>query len=111
SYCITDTDGSGTLSTQELNRALQLLGYDGLDKDTASLVRLIDQDRSGVMDWEEFRTLLVTKVVEESNQVEVDFTFAMLDLNGDGNIDAHEVKTLLMHAGEKLRESEADDLV
>jgi hypothetical protein len=41
----------------------------------------------------------------------VDFTFKMMDLNGDGNIDAKEVKTLLMHAGEQLSEEEADDLV
>mmetsp|Transcript_34497 Transcript_34497/g.86009 ORF Transcript_34497/g.86009 Transcript_34497/m.86009 type:complete len:295 (+) Transcript_34497:264-1148(+) len=106
-----DSDGSGTLSLDELDRALKLMGYDGTDDDTAELVRLIDEDGSGVIEWEEFRTLLVTKVVEESNQVEVDFTFAMLDLNGDGNIDPREVKTLLMRAGEKLSEAEADDLV
>ncbi|KAG8465892.1 hypothetical protein KFE25_005462 [Diacronema lutheri] len=106
-----DQDNSGTLSLQEIGRALKLLGYDGGDEDTAELVRLIDEDGSGVIEWEEFRTLLVTKVVEESNQVEVDLTFSMLDLNGDGDIDANEVKQLLMHAGEKLSEAEADDLV
>lgn len=106
-----DTDGSGTLSLQELDRALKLLGYESGDEDTAELIRLIDADGSGVIEWEEFRTLLVTKVVEESNQVEVDFTFAMLDLNGDGHIDAKEVQALLMHAGERLSEAEAADLV
>lgn len=35
----------------------------------------------------------------------------MLDINGDGNIDANEAKAFLMHAGEKLSEAEADDLV
>ncbi|KAJ1622362.1 hypothetical protein T492DRAFT_557252, partial [Pavlovales sp. CCMP2436] len=57
-----DADASGTLSLDELDRALKLLGYDGSDDDTAELVRLIDADGSGVIEWEEFRTLLVTKV-------------------------------------------------
>jgi len=105
-----DSDGSGSLSLAELDKALRLLGYEN-DEDTAELVRLIDKDGSGQIEWEEFRSLMVTKVVEESNEVEMDFTFDMLDLNGDGDISGDELKALLMHRGEKLSAAEADDLV
>lgn len=176
-----DADGSGSLSLEELDKALKLLGYEN-DEDTAELVRLIDKDGSGVIEWEEFRTLMVTKVVEESNEVEVrararglaprepppagptrlsphlsraahahcaretrirahvcaratgartpllhsthrcrarvclarrqmDLTFEMLDLNGDGDISGDELKALLMHRGQALSAAEADDLV
>ena len=49
-----DTDKSGTITTDEMQRNLAVLGLD-VDEDTSSLlVESIDRDRSGDIDVHEF---------------------------------------------------------
>lgn len=66
-----DTDHSGTMSLEELSRALTLLGFDGSEEGTGEFARQIDADGSGVIDTEEFMQVLVQKVIAESNRAEV----------------------------------------
>ena len=53
-FRVIDTDKSGTITTDEMQRNLAVLGLD-VDEDTSSLlVESIDRDRSGDIDVHEF---------------------------------------------------------
>ena len=49
-----DFDASGTISTGEVQKLLQMLGFAAGPQEVAKLVKEIDKDASGEIDFEEF---------------------------------------------------------
>jgi uncharacterized membrane protein YphA (DoxX/SURF4 family) len=53
---VADKDGNGTLDPDELKEALEALGFVATsDKDVAKIVKKMDKDKNGMVDFEEFR--------------------------------------------------------
>ena len=49
-----DVDGSGTISTVEVQKLLHMLGFAAGSQEVVRLVKDIDRDGSGEIDFEEF---------------------------------------------------------
>merc|ERR1711937_953495 len=52
-----DTDGSGTIETQELKIAMRALGFEPKQEEIDKMVRDVDDDGSGSVDFPEFLDL------------------------------------------------------
>eukprot|EP00930_Biecheleria_cincta_P025609 TRINITY_DN18204_c0_g1_i1.p1 TRINITY_DN18204_c0_g1~~TRINITY_DN18204_c0_g1_i1.p1 ORF type:complete len:634 (+),score=116.70 TRINITY_DN18204_c0_g1_i1:48-1949(+) len=66
-----DADGGGSISTQEVGDVMKSLGHDVPDEAVQYVIRTIDADKSGEIDFDEFCTLM-GKMLGPDGQVDVD---------------------------------------
>jgi calcium-dependent protein kinase len=92
-----DTDNSGTLSRDELTRGFHNLysnEIEDIDAEVDRIMRQVDTDKSGEIDYSEFvaasmnRTKLLSKERLEA-------AFKAFDVDGSGTITADELKAML----------------
>lgn len=61
---------------------------------TDKLFEMVDSDNSGVMDFSEFISILITYCIFDQDDI-LRFAFSCFDKDGSGQIDSEEVKTLV----------------
>lgn len=123
-----DSNGDGKITLTEMYRALQLLQR-GVPLDTLeSIFRWLDKDNSGALEWPEFIRWLsesedsAEATREEEQQVQHPAfsqeqvsryrgLFNELDRDGDGRVDAQELRTLFLRAGETVTEEEVREFI
>ncbi len=54
-----DSDHNGTICTSELGRMFLELGYKTTEEELKQLIAMVDEDKSGTLDLDEFMTLIV----------------------------------------------------
>ena len=60
-FDVIDKDGSGTISVQELQTLMQVLGHTLTDEQSALAMSVLDADGSGFVDWAEFLHAIANK--------------------------------------------------
>lgn len=127
-----DADKSGSISAKELQQLLAALGEPSTLANAQELVRQVDADGSGQVEFDEFLQLLSNQrhrnryaapldlavlVFSPSELENLKRQFMRLDLDGSGAIDEHELAALVQKLGRKagefdlqamLREVDAD---
>jgi centrin-1 len=63
-----DTDGSGTISTEELRKALQNLGIDARNQTLLNMMADLDKDRSGSIDFDEFISMMTAQMSDTDSR-------------------------------------------
>jgi centrin-1 len=63
-----DTDGSGTISTEELRKALQNLGIDARNQTLLNMMSDLDKDRSGSIDFDEFISMMTAQMSDTDSR-------------------------------------------
>jgi Ca2+-binding EF-hand superfamily protein len=95
-----DKDGNGSIEMKELQYVLKRLGVEPTTQEVKEMLDMIDTDRSGTIEFPEFLNMLCTAEQEAVDpQQEVEETFKVFDINGDGFISATEFKSVLTQIG------------
>eukprot|EP00958_Prasinococcus_capsulatus_P014911 scaffold1574_cov373-Prasinococcus_capsulatus_cf.AAC.17 len=86
-----DTDGSGTITMDELAHGLRQMDCTLAESQIAEVMQQVDFDGNGVIDHDEFiaATLHLNKLTEEANLMNA---FRAFDADGDGVITLDELK-------------------
>ncbi|KAG6959480.1 hypothetical protein JG688_00010049 [Phytophthora aleatoria] len=116
-----DTDSSGSINASELHKLFINLGEQLTLNNVRELIKAVDSDGNGEVDFDEFLHLL--RKQQDKNQYSASLTLALLfgpkeltklkqqfmilDLDGSGAIDEHELQQLVKKLG---RRAEAFDL-
>ena len=66
------------------------------------MVNSIDVDGNGVINFIEFVRLMISKARNQDSEEELREAFRVFDRNGDGFVNAAELRHVLTHIGEKL---------
>eukprot|EP01070_Trichotokara_eunicae_P008135 Trichotokara_eunicae@DN5648_c0_g1_i3.p1 len=107
-FTLFDSDGNGTIDAADLAKLLRSMGEAPSDDEITELVHFIDADGSGEIDFEEFMTIMSTRIKDNDVEEEMRAAFSVFDSDGDGWITPQE----LHHALEKtLKESLTHDEV
>lgn len=93
-----DEDRSGTISAQEMKRALQTMGNKIPDVQLAELMKVADQNGDGMIDWQEFLAATVHVNKLENDDI-IMRAFKKFDRDGDGAIRPDEVAEVLKDQG------------
>lgn len=95
-----DTDGSGTITLEELKVGLDRHGAHMAKSEVEALIATVDVQGDGTLDYEEFlaATVAMSKLESEENLVKA---FADIDADGSGFITSDELAAKLVELGMK----------
>lgn len=100
-----DTDGSGLISRKELRDVMLSLGQNPSDGEVRDLINEVDIDRSGAIDFDEFKTLMIAQLGDHQSRLEL--AFGAFDENGDGLISVADMSAVMGKYGLTDQELEA----
>merc|ERR1719463_552066 len=98
-FSLFDKEGSGNITMEELGTAMRALGQDLSDIELEAMVSELDDDSSGTVSFQEFLMLMGKKMAAEANEQEYIEAFKVFDKNGDGTVDATELRYMMQHHG------------
>ncbi|CAA0839277.1 Calcium-dependent protein kinase 11 [Striga hermonthica] len=103
-----DTDGSGTITFDELKEGLKRVGSDLMESEIKDLMSAADIDNSGTIDYGEFlaATVHMNKLEREENLVSA---FSFFDKDGSGYITIDELQQACKEFG--LSELHLDEMI
>jgi Ca2+-binding EF-hand superfamily protein len=111
-FLIFDRDGDGTITTKELGAVMRNLGQTPTDSQVADMIQEVDADNSGSIDFQEFCTLMARKskgpAISEEDLIKA---FSVMDRDGNGFIDAKELRHVLSNLGETVNEDEINEIM
>ncbi len=106
-FSIFDTDNSGAISSAELGQVLHSLGQSLNPTQLRDLIKEVDTDRSGSIEFEEFKTLMIAKQGDRQSRLEL--AFSIFDKDNSGHITADEMQSVMSQFG--LTDEELNALV
>ena len=85
-------DGSGTISTKELLPVMRSMGQNPTEDEVLNLVIEFDVNGDGTIDFDEFLEMMRKQAEQQDNSAELREAFKIFDRDGNGYIDAAELK-------------------
>ncbi|KAI8597479.1 putative calmodulin [Dissophora ornata] len=110
-FSLFDKDGDGTITTKELGTVMRSLGQNPTEADLQDMVNEVDADGNGTIDFPEFLTMMARKMVDTDSEEEIKEAFKVFDKDGNGFISAAELRHVLTNLGERLTDSEVDEMI
>ncbi len=102
-----DADGSGGVSAEELGQVMQSLGQSPTETELRDMIKEVDVDLSGTIDFDEFKVLMLSQQGDRKSRLKL--AFSIFDENGSGQITADEMRNVMSQFG--LTEKELDEIV
>jgi Ca2+-binding EF-hand superfamily protein len=96
-FSVFDTDNSGAISAIELGQVLKSLGQSLSSTELRDLIKEVDIDRSGSIEFDEFRTLMIAKQGDRQSRLEL--AFSIFDKDRSGHITADEMRSVMSQFG------------
>ena len=104
---------SGTIESHELRHVMGELGEQPTDEELEDMIRAVDLNGDGEIDFEEFISLMRLRMDERQRDPEEDLrdAFNMFDADRSGFIDRDEVRALMKKLAQTLTEEEIDAIM
>ena len=106
-FGVFDADGNGEISAEELAQVMQALGLAPSVIDLRALIREVDVEGSGTVDFEEFKALMIAQ--RGDNQSRLKLAFSIFDQDNSDRITAEELKNVMGRFG--LSEAELATMI
>uniref|UniRef100_A0A6N2LFC9 EF-hand domain-containing protein n=1 Tax=Salix viminalis TaxID=40686 RepID=A0A6N2LFC9_SALVM len=106
-FFMIDRDADGVFHYN--GRTAQVVGWTPT-KEVQEMIRDVDLEGNGTMDFEEFLIVMGRKQKENVAE-ELQEAFKVFDRNQDGYISANELRQVMMNLGERLTEEEAEQMI
>ncbi|CAL9124399.1 unnamed protein product [Musa acuminata var. zebrina] len=126
-FCLFDKDGDGCITLEELGTVIKSLGQNPSEEELHEMIREVDSDGNGTIEFGEFLNLMSRKVksfeyggqfdrscssLQETNvEEELKEAFKVFDKDQNGYISASELRNVMMNLGEKLTDEEVDQMI
>ena len=107
-----DANKNGVITIEELCELMVELGHTDITEEEADNMMIeLDEDESGDIDFAEFLSVMVKRLMFVGNEEEIIAAFKVFDKNEDGVIDSNELKTVLSTLGQRLTLKDCEELV
>ena len=106
-----DKDRNGHITSKELGTVMRGLGQNPTEEELKQMIREVDLDGNGTIDFKEFLCLMVKKMKDTDTEEELLEAFKVFDRDGNGKISAHELRYVLLKSGENFTEQDIEDLI
>ena len=106
-FSIFDADNSNTISAKELEIVMKSLGQEPSPTELRELIKEVDVDRSGSIDFEEFKALMIAR--QGDHQSRLKLAFSVFDKDNSGRITAEEMHDVMSQF--ELTDSELEEMI
>ncbi|HEY9876278.1 MAG TPA: EF-hand domain-containing protein [Candidatus Obscuribacterales bacterium] len=106
-FKVFDADGSGGVSVEELGQVMRSLGQSPNETDLRDMIKEVDVDLSGTIDFEEFKALMVSQQGDRKSRLKL--AFSVFDEDGSGQITRDELHGVMSQFG--LTDQELDEII
>ncbi len=106
-FKVFDADGSGGISAEELAQVMRELGQNPSDTELRDMIKEVDVDLSGTIDFEEFKTLMVSAQGDRKSRLKL--AFSVFDEDGSGHITTKELHNVMSQFG--LTDKELSEMI
>ena len=106
-----DMNADGYIDRYELHKTLKEMGQDRTDEDVRAIIRSVDLDGNGKIDFEEFKLYMKPKINNRMSEVQLQQAFELFDEDNRGYIDKSNLKSGMEKMGEKLTNKELDEMM
>ena len=109
-----DLNHDGVISSFELRGVLISFGYHASEQVVKDIMTEIDANHNGVIDYPEFLMLLITYPPKEGSEKTLDdikLAFAVFDRDGNGQITAAELKSVMEFIGTPMTDVEVEEAI
>ena len=106
-----DKDGDGQITVSELETVMLSLGMLPTEQDAIEIIKEMDSDGNGVIDFAEFLTLMDRKTMFWDGDEDIKEAFRLFDKDGNGFISATELYKVMVSLGEEVTENEVEAMI
>ena len=110
-FSLFDRDGDGTVDTKELGTVMRSLGQNPTQTELEDMVREVDADGSGDIDFSEFLQMMSRKMKDTDCEEEIREAFRVFDKDGNGYITTEELRHVMTTLGEVMSNEEVDEMI
>jgi len=93
------------------NLTFAAAGQNPTEAELQDMIKQVDTDNSGEIDFAEFLTMMAKQMKNEDTEEEIKEAFKVFDRDGNGVINASELRFVLTTLGEKLTNEEVEDML
>ncbi len=105
-----DKNNNGVISMEEFRGVLQALGQEPTDDELHLMMKSVDTDQNGSVDFDEFICMMRAHLHDEEHaptpEDELKEVFNVFDKDGNGFISFEELKLAMINLGERLTTEE-----
>ncbi|XP_052139061.1 calmodulin-like protein 5 [Oryza glaberrima] len=122
-FAFFDKDGDGCITLEELDTVVRSLGQTPTREELAEMIRDVDVDGNGTIEFAEFLALMARKASRggenggggddsgDAADEELREAFKVFDKDQDGLISAAELRHVMISLGEKLTDEEVEQMI
>jgi len=106
-----DTDHSVTITPSELKTALASLGFEGKTQAIVQMMSDVDEDGSGMIDFEEFLDMMTAKMSDKDTRADIAKVFELYDDDNIGKISLRNMKRVAKELGETMNDKDLGEMI
>ena len=106
-----DKDGNGSITTKELGTVMRSLGQNLSEAEIKEMIDIVDEDKNGTIDFQEFLHLMARKMKIIGKEEELLDAFNILDRDGSGKISKYELRYIIMSTDSKITGDYIEDII
>ncbi|KAB1212169.1 putative 3,4-dihydroxy-2-butanone kinase [Morella rubra] len=106
-----DKDRDGFITKKELGTVLTSLGQNPTEAELQDMIKEVDADQNGTIDFLEFLNLMTRKMKDTDSEEELKEAFKVFDKDEKGYISAAEIRRVMTNLGEKLTDEEVEEMI
>uniref|UniRef100_A0A7S0ZKG0 EF-hand domain-containing protein n=1 Tax=Timspurckia oligopyrenoides TaxID=708627 RepID=A0A7S0ZKG0_9RHOD len=110
-FALFDKNSDGKITFEELGTVMRSMGQNPSDNELRSMVREVDVDGNGTIEFDEFVRLMAGNLNGEARDAEMKEAFNVFDRDGNGRISRDELRAVMNSLGESMNNEELDRMI
>lgn len=106
-----DKDGNGSISTKELGTVMRSLGQNLSEAEIKQMIEIVDEDKSGTIDFKEFLNLMARNMKIINKEEELLDALNTLDQDGSGKISKYKLRNIILKTDKKMTGEEIEEII